>query len=165
MTEHIGENLRRVMAQDGLSLGEVVEKTGLDRRTVQGILEHSNKPHPRTLHRLAKGLGVSPDEFFVSPSQLLYRRFDCQTNSAVGQIVEAHPELFRDWTELDFEELHSRFGTGGALTAEGALAAVGDMNRRRDLQEKLALLLESSEAELITGIVEMMYQRVLLKND
>jgi len=57
--------------------------------------------------------------------------------------------------------LHSRFGTGGPLTAEGALSAVSAMNRNRAAHEKLAVLLESSQAELIRGIVEIMYENLV----
>jgi len=161
MVDHTGDNLRRVMAGEGLSVGEVIGRTGLDRRTIQGILEGTNKPQPRTLFRLAEGLGVSSDEFFLSPSQLLYRRFDRQTNPMVDEVLEAQPELFAGWTEADSDELHSRFGTGGCLTAEGTVAVVHQMNRRRELHDKFALLLESSEAEVISGIVELMYERVV----
>jgi transcriptional regulator with XRE-family HTH domain len=161
MSEHTGENLRRIMVEQGLSLGQVVERTGLDRRTISAILDGSNRPHPRTIHRLAERLAVSPDEFFVNPGQLVYRRFDLQTNPAVREVVDEYPELFEGWSEMDFEELHSRFGHGGSLTAEGALSMARHMNRNRQVHEKLSLLLESSQAEIISGIVEVMYREVV----
>ena len=161
MSEHTGENLRRIMVEQGLSLGQVVSKTGLDRRTVSAILDGSNRPHSRTIHRLAAGLGVSPDEFFVNPGQLVYRRFDAQTNPTVREVVDRHPELFAGWSEMDFEELHSRFGQGGALTAEGTFAIASRMNRNRQVHEQLALLLETSQADVISGIVEVMYREIV----
>ena len=161
MDEHTGENLRRLMAEQGLSLGQVVKKTGLDRRTVSAILDGSNRPHSRTIHRLAAGLGVSPSELFVNPGQLLYRRFDVQTNPIVREVVDRHPDLFDGWSEMDFEELHSRFGQGGALTVEGTLAITRRMNRNRRVHEQLALLLESAQADMISGIVEVMYRQVI----
>ena len=66
------------------------------------------------------------------------------------------------WSEADFDELHSRVGTGGPLTCEGALAAVIDMNRKRDLHEKLSLLLETHQADLVRGFLEMVYQQVVV---
>ena len=162
MADYTGDNLRRVMAQLGLTIGQVVEKTGLDKRTVKGILDGSNKPQPRTIHRLAAGLGVSANEFFLDPAQLLYRRFDVQTNPVVQEVVEAHPEQFSGWTAADFDELHSRFGTGGPMTAEGTLFAVESMNRKRVLHEKLAVLLETDHVELISGIVDLLYDKVVV---
>jgi transcriptional regulator with XRE-family HTH domain len=162
MSDYAGENLRRLMADRGLSIRQLAEKTGLDQRTIRGILSGSNTPHARTLHRLAHGLGVPVDEFFVHPSQLLYRRFDRATNPVVEEVIEAHRELFSGWTEADYDELHSRVGAGGALTFEGALAAVHQMNRRRDLHEKLDLLLESSQAEVIRGIMDVLYNQVVV---
>ncbi len=164
MTSKTGENLRRLMSRLGLTLAEVVQKSGLDRRTVQGILDGRNKPHPRTVGRLARGLGVASDEFYVDPAQLLYRRLDRQTNPLVEELITSRPELFCHWTEADFDELHSRFGTGGPLTAEGVLRAVDQMNRKRDLHEKLSLLLESSQAELVAEMLEMLYKRVIAQS-
>jgi transcriptional regulator with XRE-family HTH domain len=58
-------NLRRLMARLNLTLHDVTEKSGLNVRTIKAILNGRNsKPHSRTLHRLAIGLGVETDEFF-----------------------------------------------------------------------------------------------------
>jgi transcriptional regulator with XRE-family HTH domain len=124
MPDHARENLLRLMAGGGLSIRGVAERTGLDERTIRGILSAGAKPHAQTLHRLAEGLGVKVDEFFVDPAQLLYRRFDRQTNPVVAEVLEGHGELFDGWTEADFDELHSRVGAGGALTVEGTLAQI-----------------------------------------
>lgn len=164
MANYCGDNLRRLMARLGLTIREVAARSRLDHRTIKGILDGTHRPHAKTLHRLASGLGVSPDELFVDPAQLVYRCFDRATNPLVAEAVANHPELFSGWTEADFEELHSRFGTGGPLTAEGTLAAVQAMNANRRTHEQLAVLLESSQAEVIRGIVEVMYQKVVGSN-
>jgi len=164
MSIHARENLLRLMAARGLTMCGVAEQTGLHVRTVRGILRGDKKPHAQTLHRLAEGLGVAVDEFFVDPAQLLYRRFDRQTNPVVAGVIEDHKELFHGWTETDFDELHSRVGTGGALTVEGALAAVQQMNRRRELHDKLDLLLESSQAEVAAGILNVLYEKVVVNS-
>jgi len=163
MSDNTGENLLRLMAGKGLSIHQVAEETGLDERTIRGILGGTNKPHSQTLHRLAEGLGTSVDEFFLTPSQLLYRRFDRQTNPMVEEVMERHKELLAGWSEADFDELHSRVGAGGAMTFEGTLAAVNEMNRNRELHEKLALLLESSQAKLIAGVIELAYDQAVVE--
>ncbi len=160
-----GDNLRRLLADRGLTLEQLSQKSAVDRRTIKGILDGTNRPHLRTIGRLATGLGVASDEFFVDPAQLLYRRFDRDTNPVVEQVIEAHPKVFSGWTTLDFDELHSRMGTGGPLTAEGALTAAREMNAKRQLHEKLTVLLESSQAEVIAGIVELMYEKVVQEED
>ncbi len=164
MSIHARENLLRLIAARGLTVSAVAEQTGLNVRTVRGILRGEKKPHARTLHRLAEGLGVAVDELFVDPAQLLYRRFDRQTNPLVAEVIEEHKELFRGWTEADFDELHSRVGTGGALTVEGALAAAEQMNRRRQLHDKLDLLLESSQAEIAAGILNVLYEKIVVSS-
>lgn len=163
MSDYVRENLSRLIAAGGLSIRQVAEQTGLDERTIRGILGGTKRPHARTLHRLAEGLGTSVDEFFVDPAQLLYRRFDRETNPVIEEVVQTRKELFTGWTQADFDELHSRVGTGGALTFEGALTAVGHMNRKRELHEKLDLLLESSHGEAITGIVDVLYEQIVVE--
>jgi len=161
MADYASANLRRVMSRLGLTIDHVVARTGLDRRTIRAILNGAHRTHARTLHRLAAGLGVSPDEFFVDPASLVYRCFDQVTNPVVAEVVQRHPELFAGWMEADFEELHSRFGAGGPLTEEGAVAAATAMNRNRATHEQLAVLLESSQAELIRAIVAAMYEQLV----
>ena len=153
-------NLKRLMARTGLTLDEVVERTGLDARTVKGILSATNNPHARTLHRLAAGLGVATDELFQSPALLAHRLFDRATNPAVEQAVEQSPHWFEDWTEGDFDELYSRFGTGGELTPQGIEKTVQMMNRNREVHRQVALVLESSEADLLVKMVHVLYHRI-----
>jgi transcriptional regulator with XRE-family HTH domain len=156
------ENLRRLMAVNGWTLMGIAAQTGLEVRTIRGILTGAKKPHSQTLHRLAKGLGVSVDEFFVDPAQLLYRRFDRNSNPTVAATIEERPDLFNGWTEADFDELHSRVGLGGGLTTEGVLSAAAEMNRRRELHSQLDVLLESSQAEVVAGILNVLYEKVVV---
>lgn len=164
MSIHARENLMRLMAARGLTLSRVAEETGLDVRTIRGVLHGAKNPHSRTLHQLAEGLGVSVDELFVDPAQLLYRRFDRQTNPVVAGVIEDHKDLFHGWTEAEFDELHSRVGTGGALTVEGTLTAARHMNCRRELHDKLDVLLESSQAEVAEGILNILYETIVVRS-
>ena len=165
MSAYTGANLRRIMVEQGLALCQVVSKTGLDRRTITAILDGSNHPHSRTIHRLAVGLDVSPDEFFVSPGQLVYRRFDMQTNPTVREIVESHPDLFSGWTDMDFEELHRLCCQKEVLSEEKTLALARRMNQKRLVHKKLDQLLDSPQADIISGIVEVMYREVMKITD
>jgi transcriptional regulator with XRE-family HTH domain len=94
-------NVRRLMARNGMTLAQLVEASGLHGRTIKAILSGTSKPHARTLHLLAAGLGVSADELFQNPSLLAHRLFDRRTNPAVQDVVDSHPELFEGWTETD----------------------------------------------------------------
>jgi len=156
-------NLQRLMARLGLTIHDVVDRSGLDERTIKGILSGSNRrPHAQTLHKLASGLGTEVDELFQNAGSLTYRQFDRQTNPIVDEVIAARPELFRDWAEPDFDQLYSRFGVGGGLTFEGALEAVHMINRSRKAHQRVEVLLESSEAGLLLSLVDVLYRRVVI---
>src|SRR5215207_3352900 len=87
-----GANVKRLMVRLNMKLAEVVEATGLDERTVRSILRGTTRPHARTLHKLAAGLGVDPDELFHDPRDAS-TAFDRAANPAVGRLIERHPHL------------------------------------------------------------------------
>jgi transcriptional regulator with XRE-family HTH domain len=160
-----GENLRRLMAHHGLTLAELVARTGVDVRTIKDLLNgRRDRPQPRTLHRLASGLGVSADEFFRQPAPFSSRDFDRRSNPAVEALVAERPELFVGWEERDFDEAYSQFGAGGALTSQGARQVVERIHQGRSLQAKLALLLESSHARLVRSMIEMLYDDIQVRD-
>ncbi len=161
MENYAGMNLQRLMAAGGLSVREVARRAGLDERTVRAVCSGQHRPRGTTLHRLAEGLGVAVDQFFLDPAQLAYRQFDQTTNPEVERAVAESPELFRHWTEADFDELNSRVGAGGGLTREGALEAARHINRKRRLHEKLDLLLETTHAALVGEMIELLYEQMM----
>jgi transcriptional regulator with XRE-family HTH domain len=154
-----GANVKRLMVRLNMTLSEVVEATGLDERTVRSILRGTTRPHARTLHKLATGLGVDPDELFHDPRDAM-SAFDRAANPAVAEVIESHPHLFAQWTPADFEELFSRVAVGGELTEHGAVTAARTMNSRRELMKHVALILESSEADLLCEFVAILYRRI-----
>lgn len=156
-------NLRRLIARLGLTVEQAAARCQVDLRTVKAILAGDHQPQARTLHRLAVGLEVPVDELFQDPSLLLHRIFDRRTNPLVTQVVEEHPDLFAGWNEADFDDLYSRFGEGGALTTDGVIETATCMAFKRLVHQKLALLLETNEAELVSDLIDLMYQRALVK--
>lgn len=158
---YLTENVRRLMARQRLTVQELVERSGLDHRTVGAILRGDDvRPQARTLHQLATGLQAPVDELFTNPALLTQRGFDRQTNPAVESLTVRRPELFDGWAEADFDELYSRFGAGGQLTSAGAEQLVERMNRQRRVHRQVALLLETNEADVLCGIVELLYRRI-----
>jgi transcriptional regulator with XRE-family HTH domain len=156
----VATNLRRLMARDGLTFEDVVQASGLDERTVRGVVHARNNPHARTLHKLASGLGISVDDLFRPVGLSPPRQFDRATNALVESVVAAHAEMFHHWSEADFHELYSRFGTGGQLTEAGVLAAAEAMNAKRELWQQVSVILESGEANLLAEFVDLLYRRV-----
>lgn len=160
----LAANLRRLLARSGMTIDELAAAADVDARTIRSVLLGRNtRPHARTLGRLASGLGVEADEFFRNLSLDAQREFDRRTNPLVDEVIDEHPRLFEDWSPAQLDELYSHFGEGGSLTKEGALAVAAAINRHREVQQKVALLLESGEADVLIGIVELLYQRIAVE--
>ncbi|MGI9428344.1 MAG: helix-turn-helix domain-containing protein [Bythopirellula sp.] len=186
-----GANVRRLMARHNMTQSEVVRATGLDERTIRSVLRGVTRPQARTLYKLAEGLGVDTDELFQDPYQaadgacsdrasidrvsmdhdsdeqacLSAFEFDRATNPIAAEVVDAHPELFESWTAAEFSELFSRMAVGGELTEAGTLASVQTMNDRRQLMCQVAIIMESSEAELMRDFVKLLFDRVTTIED
>jgi transcriptional regulator with XRE-family HTH domain len=158
-SDTIATNLYRLMTQLDLSVEQTAQRSGLDERTIRAVLSGTGRPHTRSLRKLADGLDVSVDELFLSSSLLVHRQFDKDTNPAIGKVVAENPDLFENWTAADFEEIYSRVGTGGGLAPDGVLDAARAMNRRRELIDKLAVVLDGSQGKLVAGIIEMAHQQ------
>ena len=155
----LASNLRRLMAREGLTFDDVVSASGLDERTLRAIARGTSNPHARTLHKLATGLGVPVDELFRPAARIAPRQFDRATNWLIESVVSSHAQLFRDWSPAEFDELYSRFGTGGQLTEAGIVAAAEAANAKRDLWRQISVILESGDAELLSEFVTLLYQR------
>lgn len=162
----VGWNLRRLMAREGLTYDDVMQATGLTRRTVQTLLNGSAKPHAQTLRKLATGLGVEVEELILSaePFEAQFgpgpKSFDASTNPAVAELVANEPALFEGWSHADLAELRSRFGVGGALTPEGARVMAEQMNTRRETLRRARVVLETRDGPLLAEMIDMLFARV-----
>ncbi len=163
--QRVAHNLRRLMVRFDLTYQEVVEASGLDERTIRSMALGRTRPHARSVHKLAEGLGVESDELFRDCPSLDVAAFDRATNPMVDVVRREHPELFEGWREQDFAELYSRMGQGGELTREGALAAAARMNDKRRVLDQARVLLETSEAPLLAEMVRVMYERAVKRGE
>jgi transcriptional regulator with XRE-family HTH domain len=148
----IAANLRRLMARHDLTQGDLVQAAGLDERTIRGVLRGRVRCHARTINKLAGAMGVEVGQLLRDPDAAA-RQFDRDTNAVLRVYVAEHPELFRNWSEAELDDLASRFGCGGQLTEEGIVAAVKMIERRREVLARVAVLMEcrADETETIVG--------------
>jgi transcriptional regulator with XRE-family HTH domain len=80
------------MARLNLTMDQVIEATGLSERTVKEILRGHTKPHARTLHRLAAGLDISADEFFLPCPAAVDSRprsINCEVRKKVAALLNS----------------------------------------------------------------------------
>lgn len=156
----MSHNTRRLMAKHGLSYDDVVEASGLDARTIRGMVNGQKQPHAKTVQRLADAFGVSTEELFLAPTGMTPEAFDAATNPQVQKVHDAQPDLFDGWTPEDFAELSSRFGVGGSLSFEGVVEEVRQLNHNRRLLDRARIVLESREAPLLASLIELLFERI-----
>src|ERR1700742_1603290 len=106
------------MARDGLTFEEISPATELDERTLRGLLSGKTNAHARTLHKLAEGLGVEMHELILSPGRCSPHQLERATNTLVEEVIASRTDRFSNWSQSDFVERFSRFGTGGLLTPD-----------------------------------------------
>lgn len=154
--------LQRIMETRRLSVDDVERRSGINEQTVRQLLrDDDTRPGVRTLQQLADGLGIELREL-LPQAVTNRRRFDRRTNPVVDEVIATHPQWFDGWSTDDFDDLYSRFGTGGALTWDGAVASVHAINLRREMLTKVKLLLETGEADELVGTINLMYGKVVL---
>lgn len=153
-------HLGRLMARHGWTVNDLARRTGLDERTLRELLDDDARPSAGTLHRLTSALGVDAHELLRDGGLRGRRMFDRRTNPAVDALARNSPQLFDGWTPDDFDDLYSRFGTGGELTLDGARRCAEAVNRRRRVMTQVGVVLETDEGDLLEALVEALYRRV-----
>ena len=67
---HIGEQIKRIRTAKGLSQKEVIVSAGLDKAQYSRLENGKTDPYFSTIEKIAKALGISLAELFVSSDEL-----------------------------------------------------------------------------------------------
>ena len=57
--QKLAENLKRIRTEKGISQGDIVKSTGIDKAMISNIENEKTNPPLATIAKLAKALGVS----------------------------------------------------------------------------------------------------------
>ena len=60
--QRLGKNLKRIRAGKGISQGDIVKTSGIDKAMISNIENGKTNPTLATIAKLAKAIGVSIDE-------------------------------------------------------------------------------------------------------
>jgi transcriptional regulator with XRE-family HTH domain len=164
--ERLMQQIRAGCLRRGWDDGELARRAGVSRTTLFYLRRGTTRrPRASTLSRIARALDIDPVGL-VQPGSTSAsdadserrRQFDRRTNPLVAVVCGERPELFAGWSEADWDELYSQFGTGGALTEEGVALAAAEMNRRRETVRRLQVVLETHLAEVAERLVETLFE-------
>ncbi len=161
----LAQRLRAECARRGWDMQELARRAGISRTTLYHLLEgRTGRPRGSTLNSIAESLQIDVAELLhpQGPRSVpsAARRFDRQTNPQVDLVARERPGLFTGWDESDWDELYSTFGTGGALTREGVIAAAEGINRRRETIRRLQIVLDTHLRVVAEELVDTLYRMV-----
>ena len=60
--EKLGQNLKRIRTEKGISQGDIVKATGIDKALISNVENGKTNPTLATIAKLAKAIGVSVGE-------------------------------------------------------------------------------------------------------
>lgn len=91
------------------------------------------------------------------------RAFDRETNPHIAAVHAEFPELFAGFSEADWDELYSCMGMGGGLSPEGVRVQAGRILQKKNLLQKLELILETHLSEVAASLIETLFQQIQFK--
>lgn len=170
-----GKRILSARLRKGWNQSELSARSGVSRTTLFQ-LERGAIPSPRaaTLYRLAEALEIpvaylNPDQPFdldrmshdnSPPNSSAAGEFDRQTNPYVDIVRQQFPQVFAEFTQDDWDELYSSFGTGGALTEGGVLRTAEGIAKKRETLRRLSILLETHLAAAAAAMVDSLFDLV-----
>ena len=171
--QRLASRLKALRAERGWDMSTLEERSGIGRTTLYHLEQgHTASPRMKTLNRIAAAFEVPVASLLqsetaaprpvIESSPLLdvaqQAAFDRETNPMVTEVIEERPDLFRHWSENDFDELYSIFGTGGPLTRKGVVVAAESINIKRETVRRLEVLLETQLRSAAIEVINSLYR-------
>ncbi|MBN2863890.1 MAG: ImmA/IrrE family metallo-endopeptidase [Bacteroidales bacterium] len=110
-TEYIGQNIRRLMKINGLSIAKLAENMDVGTATISNILNAKSEPKSSTLLKFSDALGVNLNDLLSEPPHLDRLRFRTQKTLSAREKAEREQMLMSTAQWLDgYKELEDMLG-------------------------------------------------------
>ena len=165
------ESLPNVPSAAG-DASELARRASVSRTTLHNLQNGATRrPRAATLVRIAEALDLPPETLTDSlgdnppvnawgANSAAALQFDRDTNRCVKEVYGRRPRLFAGWTDDEWNELYSTFGTGGQLAPQGVEAMAEKINARRETVRQLHVLMETHLADVATDLIDTLYRQV-----
>jgi transcriptional regulator with XRE-family HTH domain len=125
----LGERVRSLRLEKGMTLGDVAERSGLARSTLSKIENDRTSPTFEVLLKLAAGLGTAMDELLAPPRSKSPGRFSL-SRANQGQIYDTgaytHEFLCSDLTQKNIVPSKARINARSISEFDGWIRHEGD---------------------------------------
>lgn len=171
------ERLRQLRLDRGWGIDTLADQAGLSRTTVHNLESgRTTTPRAPTLKKLARAFRTTVADLLAAPAgptppgpttgtaqddaERARQQLDRQTNPLVDEAYAERPRLFDSWTQENWNELFSHVGMGGPMTREGVIDTAIRINRKRQTQRQLEIIMETDLAEVAARMVDALYTMI-----
>jgi transcriptional regulator with XRE-family HTH domain len=176
-TADLARKIARLVEERGWNQEDFSRNANLNRQTVRQILhEQSRNLRNTTISACATALGLPVSDLKNLPLERLLPRMHDKVPAGSDESLRllyeqaTQPEL-RGWIDrnpdraklLDMEEMDellSLQGVGGPLTGFGVEHFVAQLERRRELLEKVRTIAGTELVDVLEKVVDLMYEKV-----
>jgi hypothetical protein len=176
-SSELAHKIARLVEERGWNQEEFARIARLNRHTVRQILHPAPGRRLRnaTVSACARALGLTVNDLRTTPLERLLPRmseagaglargvrrlFDQATQPELLAWAERNPERARALSEDEVDELLAMQGEGGPLAAFGVEGFVERIERRRQLQQQVAVIAGTEYLELLEKMVQLLYEKV-----
>lgn len=176
----LARKIARLVEERGWNQEDFHRITELNRQTVHQILQPdgngSRKLRNATVGACARALGLTVSELRQQPLERLLPRMHAQGQSELDDTrrrlyeqatqpelatwLERNPERARQLTPEEIDELLSIQGVGGPLTASGVEFFVKQVERKRQLVQRVQVVASTEYLDLLEQFVAVLYEKV-----
>ena len=169
------EKIASLVREHGWNIDEFARHADLNRLTIRGIIVGPpRRLHHATVAACARALGVSVHDLQTQPLERLLPRmriappddenlrllYERATQPELLHWLEANHARAAKLTADDIDELLSLQGTGGPLTALGVEHHVAQLERRRVILEKTAVVACTEYVDMLEQFIDLLYEKI-----
>jgi transcriptional regulator with XRE-family HTH domain len=167
--------IARLVQERGWNQEDFARSAELNRLTIRSIFHGpSRKLHNATVSACARALGLSVNDLLTQPLEKLLPRmrvpmpmkeslrvlYEQATQPELVAWMQTNGDRAARLTPEEIDELLSLQGTGGPLTSFGVAHFVDQLERRRNLVEKVAVIAGTEYLDMLEQFVELLYEKV-----
>lgn len=168
----LGQKIAALVREKGWGQTEFSRQSGLNKLTCRWILEGRNATiRNQTVQASAKALGLMVNDLYDRPleqlivairngDETLTRRYEKACQPELLEWMEANAVRAAQMSPDELDKLYSLQGTGGPLTSFGVEHFVQQIERQRQIKDRLDAVLDTEYIDVVETLVNLLWEKV-----